>query len=95
LDVQHSPPEYSAPRELAHKIAKLANEKGIRLHGENALPMLCSYHNYCNLADILLKYDFACFTFLRINYLVDEYGNPTEEMSNLRDLMNYIYEKYS
>ena len=85
-------PEYSAPKELAWKLAEIANRKKVRLHGENALPMQGNQHNYYNIAENLLKYNFTCFTFLRINYLVDERGNPTKEMNHFRNLINYISE---
>lgn len=90
---RHEFPEYSAPKELAHNIAELAKKKDVRLHGENALPMSCNSHKYSNIKNILSHYNFTGFTFLRMNHLVDDFGNPTAEMDCFRNLMGQFQTK--
>lgn len=57
-------PEYSMPKTLVQQIAKLANEKGIVLNGENALSIE-SDTEYKNAAEMAFNYNFGGFTLLR------------------------------
>ncbi|MED1116424.1 family 14 glycosylhydrolase [Bacillus paramycoides] len=57
-------PEYSMPKTLVQQVAKLANEKGIVLNGENALS-IGSDNEYKKAAEMAFNYNFAGFTLLR------------------------------
>lgn len=79
----HAAPYYSAPKTLVAQIAELANEKGISLNGENALPVINNEAGFDNIAEMVFNYDFDGFTFLRMSYLFDDKGNPTAELRML------------
>ncbi|MFT8350207.1 family 14 glycosylhydrolase [Clostridium saccharoperbutylacetonicum] len=74
-------PSYSVPKTLVKNIATLANEKGIRHFGENALSISNNNQAYQNIAEMLFNYNFSGFTLLRIGNVVDDKGNPTAELS--------------
>jgi len=57
-------PEYSMPKTLVQQVAKLANEKGIVLNGENALS-IGSSAEYKKTAEMAFNYNFSGFTLLR------------------------------
>lgn len=72
-------PYYSAPKTLVTQIATLANEKGISLNGENALPLIDTEEGFDNIAEMVFNYDFEGFTLLRMSYLFEDDGNLTNE----------------
>lgn len=78
-------PYYSAPKTLVTQIATLANERGISLNGENALAMINNEWGFDNSAEMTFNYGFDGFTLLRMNYLFDEAGNPTNEFNMMVD----------
>ncbi len=78
-------PYYSAPKTLVTQIATLANNRGISLNGENALAMINNEWGFNNSAEMTFNYGFDGFTLLRMNYLFDEAGNPTNEFTMLID----------
>ncbi|MFN0220632.1 MULTISPECIES: family 14 glycosylhydrolase [Paenibacillus] len=77
-------PYYSAPKSLVIQVANLANQKGIRLNGENALA-IGDASQYQNLAEMLFNYNFSGFTLLRMSSLVNASGDATSLMSSFRD----------
>ncbi|MGE7760250.1 family 14 glycosylhydrolase [Peribacillus sp. NPDC097895] len=81
----YTAPYYSAPKTLVTQIAHLANEKGISLNGENALPVINKEGGFDNIAEMIFNYDFEAFTFLRMSNLFDEDGNPTDEFKMMVD----------
>ncbi|MET3317706.1 UNVERIFIED_ORG: hypothetical protein ABIC97_000791 [Peribacillus simplex] len=81
----HTAPFYSAPKTLVTQIATLAKEKGISLNGENALPLINNEWGFDNIAEMVFNYDFDGFTLLRMSYLFDDEGNPTNEFRMMAD----------
>ncbi|MCR8645123.1 family 14 glycosylhydrolase [Paenibacillus sp. N1-5-1-14] len=81
----NSSPEYSAPQSLVINIATMANNKGITLTGENALPIVNDGQKYQNLAQALFNYNFSSFTLLRMANIVNSDGTGTAELSNFSD----------
>ncbi|MEI2472906.1 family 14 glycosylhydrolase, partial [Peribacillus frigoritolerans] len=81
----HTAPSYSAPKTLVTHIASLANEKGISLNGENALPLIDNEWGFDNVAEMLFNHGFEGFTLLRMSYLFDDEGNPTNEFRMMAD----------
>lgn len=81
----HTAPYYSAPKTLVTQIATLAKKKGISLNGENALPLINNEWGFDNIAEMVFNYDFDGFTLLRMSYLFDDEGNPTNEFRMLAD----------
>ncbi|WP_046174754.1 family 14 glycosylhydrolase [Domibacillus indicus] len=86
----HIAPYYSAPKTLVAQIATLANERGISLNGENALAMINNEWGFNNSAEMAFNYGFDGFTLLRMNYLFDEAGNPTNEFKMMVDKLALI-----
>lgn len=78
-------PYYSAPKTLVTQIATLANERNLSLNGENALPIINNEWGFDNASEMVFNYDFDGFTLLRMTYLFDEAGNPTNELRMLKD----------
>ncbi|TYR81359.1 family 14 glycosylhydrolase [Priestia megaterium] len=78
-------PFYSAPKTLVTQIANLANERGISLNGENALPLIHNEWGFNNAAEMVFNYGFDGFTLLRMTYLFDTEGNPTNELNMMTD----------
>lgn len=78
-------PYYSAPKTLVTQIAALANERGISLNGENALALINNEWGFDNSAEMAFNYGFEGFTLLRMNYLFDDAGNPTNEFHMMID----------
>ncbi|QGQ45522.1 family 14 glycosylhydrolase [Metabacillus sediminilitoris] len=81
----YNAPYYSAPRKLVTQIANLANERGISLNGENALPLINNEWGFDNSAEVVFNYNFEGFTLLRMTYLFNDEGNPTNEFNMMRD----------
>ncbi|AFC28674.1 Thermophilic beta-amylase [Paenibacillus mucilaginosus 3016] len=79
-------PYYSAPKSLVIQVSNLANQKGIRLNGENALA-IGDAGQYQNVAEMLFNYNFSGFTLLRMSSLVNASGTATSLMSSFRDAL--------
>ncbi|WP_426452190.1 family 14 glycosylhydrolase [Paenibacillus sp. S-38] len=77
-------PYYSAPKSLVIQVANLANQKGIRLNGENALA-IGDAAQYQNVAEMLFNYNFSGFTLLRMSSLVNADGSATSLLNSFRD----------
>lgn len=73
-------PYYSAPKTLVENIANLANSKGIKHYGENALAIFNNVQAYKNAAKAAHNYNFSGFTLLRLSSIVNLDGTPTLEM---------------
>lgn len=76
-----SSPYYSAPKTLVANVASLANSKGIRHFGENALPISNNNQAYQNIAEMLFNYNFSGFTLLRLSNVTNNDGSATSEMA--------------
>jgi hypothetical protein len=74
-------PYYSAPKTLVAKVASLANSKGIRHFGENALSISNNNQAYQNIAEMLFNYNFSGFTLLRLSNVTNNDGSATSEMA--------------
>lgn len=74
-------PYYSAPKTLVAKVANLANSKGIRHFGENALSISNNNQAYQNIAEMLFNYNFSGFTLLRLSNVTNNDGSATSEMA--------------
>jgi beta-amylase len=75
-------PEYSMPKTIVQTIAKLANEKGIVLNGENGLS-IGSEAEYKRIAEMAFNYNFAGFTLLRYQDVM--YNNAL--MNKYKDIL--------
>ncbi|AOR23596.1 family 14 glycosylhydrolase [Clostridium taeniosporum] len=83
-------PMYSAPKSLVINVANLSNDKGIRIFGENALPISNNNRAYENINEMLYNYNFSGFTLLRFGQLFNENGTPKPELDSFA---NYIIKK--
>ncbi|MEC0236731.1 family 14 glycosylhydrolase [Paenibacillus kribbensis] len=81
-------PNYSLPSTLVDTISSIANAKGVRLNGENALPTGGS--GFQKIEEKITKFGYHGFTLLRINNLVNSDGSPTGEMNGFKQ---YIISK--
>lgn len=79
--------DYSASQTLVENVANLANQKGIRHFGENALDINNDNQKYQNVAKMLYNYDFSGFSLLRMTDLFDSNGNPTSELDKFTDAL--------
>lgn len=87
-NTQTVPNEYTAARTLVTNVATLANQKGIRHFGENALAITNDNQKYQNIAEMLYNYNFSGFTLLRITNLFDTNGNViTSELDPFTDAL--------
>jgi beta-amylase len=75
-------PEYSMPKTIVQTIAKLANEKGIVLNGENGLSIE-NEAEYKRSAEMAFNYNFAGFTLLRYQDVM--YSNSL--MAKYKDIL--------
>ncbi len=73
-------PFYSAPKTIVNKVSSIANRIGLPINGENAIAINGYPQRYDEIADVLSRYQYESFTLLRINNIVDSWGNPTQEM---------------
>ncbi|MCR2803817.1 family 14 glycosylhydrolase [Paenibacillus soyae] len=83
-------PNYSMPSTLVDQVSSIANAKGVRLNGENALPTGGS-GGFGKIEQKITSHGYAGFTLLRMENVVNADGSPTGEMSNFK---NYVT-KYS
>lgn len=81
-------PNYSLPSTLVDTVSSIANAKGVRLNGENALPTGGS--GFQKIEEKITKFGYHGFTLLRINNLVNNDGSPTGELSGFKQ---YIISK--
>ncbi|WDZ63274.1 family 14 glycosylhydrolase [Paenibacillus polymyxa] len=81
-------PNYSLPSTLVDTVSSIANAKGVRLNGENALPTGGS--GFQKIEEKITKFGYHGFTLLRLNNLVNNDGSPTGEMSGFKQ---YIVNK--
>jgi beta-amylase len=80
----YTSPYYSAPKSLVTQVASLAQQKGIRINGENALS-IGDASQYQNVTEMLFNYNFVGFTLLRMSSLVNADGSKTGLMDAFRD----------
>ncbi|MFB5675208.1 family 14 glycosylhydrolase [Paenibacillus terreus] len=78
-------PNYSLPSTLVDTVSSIANAKGVRLNGENALPTGGS--GFQKIEEKITRFGYNGFTLLRINNIVNNDGSPTAEMSGFK---NYV-----
>ncbi|MFC0211450.1 family 14 glycosylhydrolase [Paenibacillus chartarius] len=83
-------PNYNLPSTLVDQVSSIANSKGVRLNGENALPTGGS-GGFGKIEEKLTRFGYSGFTLLRIENVVNADGSPTGEMANFK---NYVT-KYS
>ncbi|MDT9726136.1 beta-amylase [Xylanibacillus composti] len=76
-------PNYSLPSTLVDTVSAIANAKGVRLNGENALPTGGS-HAFQQIASKLSNYGYTGFTLLRLQHVVNSNGSPAGEMANFK-----------
>ncbi|MFK4343080.1 MULTISPECIES: family 14 glycosylhydrolase [unclassified Paenibacillus] len=81
-------PNYSLPSTLVDTVSSIANAKGVRLNGENALPTGGS--GFQKIEEKITKFGYHGFTLLRINNLVNSDGSPTGELDGFKQ---YIISK--
>ncbi|UJF33920.1 family 14 glycosylhydrolase [Paenibacillus hexagrammi] len=76
-------PNYSLPSTLVNTVASIANTKGVRLNGENALPAYGS-SPFQKIEEKLTNFSFNGFTLLRLANIVNSDGSVTGEMANFK-----------
>ncbi|MGV2364878.1 MAG UNVERIFIED_CONTAM: family 14 glycosylhydrolase, partial [Paenibacillus polymyxa] len=81
-------PNYSLPSTLVDTVSSIANAKGVRLNGENALPTGGS--GFQKIEEKITKFGYHGFTLLRISNLVNNDGSPIGELSGFKQ---YIISK--
>lgn len=70
-------PNYSKPQDLINDVSELAVQKGIKLEGENALPV-GNAEDYQTIYNVVKKYNYDIFTLLRMQDVVQVNGQPTK-----------------
>ncbi|WP_025683856.1 family 14 glycosylhydrolase [Paenibacillus maysiensis] len=81
-------PNYSLPSTLVDTVSSIANAKGVRLNGENALPTGGS--GFQKIEEKITKFGYHGFTLLRLNNLVNSDGSSTGDMDGFKQ---YIVSK--
>ncbi|USB32576.1 family 14 glycosylhydrolase [Paenibacillus sp. YPG26] len=76
-------PAYSTPSTLVDTISSIANAKGVRLNGENALPT----SDFQKIEQQITRWNYNGFTLLRFANLVNPDGSPT---GNLEGYKKYV-----
>nr|WP_246096298.1 family 14 glycosylhydrolase [Paenibacillus sinopodophylli] len=76
-------PAYSQPSTLVDTVSSIANAKGVRLNGENALPT----GSFQKIEEQIMKWSYNGFTLLRLANVVNNDGSPT---SNLASFKQYV-----
>jgi beta-amylase len=87
MDDQPGYPHYSSPQGLVQEISTLANRHGVKINGENALPIVRNRRAYENIQRNLNAYHYNGFTLLRLQNVVDGAGRETEDLGLFRDLV--------
>lgn len=75
-----SAPAYSQPSTLVDTVSSIANAKGVRLNGENALPT----GNFQKIEEQIMKWGYNGFTLLRLANLVNSDGSANGNMANFK-----------
>ncbi|WP_185897243.1 family 14 glycosylhydrolase [Paenibacillus zeisoli] len=70
-------PNYSKPQTLIDEVSQMAVDKGIKLEGENALPV-GNAEDYQTIYNVVKKYNYDIFTLLRMQDVVQANGQPTK-----------------
>ncbi|WP_149094307.1 family 14 glycosylhydrolase [Paenibacillus terrae] len=78
-------PNYSLPSTLVDTVSSIANSKGVRLNGENALPTGGS--GFQKIEEKITKFGYHGFTLLRFNNLVNSDGSPTGDMDGFKKVI--------
>ena len=76
-------PNYSQPSTLVNTVSSIANAKGVRLNGENALPAYGS-GAFQKIQEKITQFSYNGFTLLRINDVVNSDGSETSELANFK-----------
>jgi alpha-amylase len=76
-------PNYSQPSTLVDTVSSIANTKGVRLNGENALATGGS-GPFSKIEEKLTRFGYSGFTLLRLNSVVNTDGSATGEMANFK-----------
>ncbi|CAM4440430.1 hypothetical protein FHS16_003830 [Paenibacillus endophyticus] len=76
-------PAYSQPSTLVDTVSSIANVKGVRLNGENALPT----GSFQKIEEQIMKWSYNGFTLLRLANVVNQDGSPT---GNLAGFKQYV-----
>lgn len=79
-------PNYSMPSTLVDTVSSIANSKGVRLNGENALPA-SGTGSFSKIEEKITKWSYNGFTLLRLANVVNSDGSVTGEMANFK---NYV-----
>ncbi|OXM84436.1 family 14 glycosylhydrolase [Paenibacillus rigui] len=79
-------PNYSAPSTLVDTVSSIANSKGVRLNGENALPA-SGTGAFSKIEEKITHFGYNGFTLLRLANVVNADGSVTGEMANFK---NYV-----
>ncbi|AEI40010.1 family 14 glycosylhydrolase [Paenibacillus mucilaginosus] len=79
-------PNYSQPSTLVDTVSAIANAKGVRLNGENALPA-SGTSAFGKIQEKLTRFSYNGFTLLRLANVVNADGSVTGEMANFK---NYV-----
>lgn len=83
-------PEYSAPASLVTMVSNAAKARGVRINGENALPIINDNSKYVRVGQTVDQYNYNGFTLLRLGNIVRSDGGETGEMWGFK---NYIINK--
>ncbi|MEW9702947.1 carbohydrate binding domain-containing protein, partial [Paenibacillus sp. SI8] len=78
-----SSPNYSMPSSLVDQISSIANSKGVRLNGENALPT----GNFQKVEEKITRWNYNGFTLLRLANLVNGDGSASGNMSGYKQFV--------
>ncbi|GAB6991728.1 hypothetical protein JCM16418A_37780 [Paenibacillus pini] len=75
-----SAPAYSKPSTLVDTVSAIANSKGVRLNGENAL----ATGNFQKIEEKMMKWNYNGFTLLRLANLVNSDGTASSNMAGFK-----------
>ncbi|MEW9711370.1 family 14 glycosylhydrolase, partial [Paenibacillus sp. SI92] len=78
-----SSPSYSMPSSLVDQVSSIANSKGVRLNGENALPT----GNFQKVEEKITRWNYNGFTLLRLANLVNGDGSASGNMSGYKQFV--------
>ena len=87
MDDQPGHPNYSSPQGIVSEISTLANRYKVRINGENALPIFGYARAYENIRKNLSQFQYAGFTLLRLQNIVDSDGRETPDLNLFRDIV--------
>ncbi|WP_127529929.1 family 14 glycosylhydrolase [Paenibacillus kobensis] len=75
-----SAPNYSMPSTLVNNVSSIANAKGVRINGENAL-VASGSSAFQKIEEKITTYNYSGFTLLRLNNIVNSDGSATSDMA--------------